>query len=600
MTGRIPDSVITEVLNATDIVDVVGSHVKLLRKGAQWWGLCPFHSEKTPSFSVSQDKNLYYCFGCGKGGSVINFLMEIDNASFPETVKGLAERAGVPIPDTDFDRGPGVKVKALEELYNLVSKTFQWLFNNRPDASDARTYIESRGISRETCEAFHVGWAPPDGKWLYNFLIGRSYSPELLAVSGLFSSRSPKWSLFINRVMFPIMPDAQRTVAFTGRSLDNQGPKYINTPEIPIYSKRNQLYGLGQAKEYIRKSGQVYLCEGAMDVIACHQAGVKETVAPLGTAFTEQQARILRRQAESLVCMFDGDAAGMNAAMKTAVIAESQEFIVKAIPVPKESDPADILIQQGPETLQEIVANPLHIFNYLLYYYVNSNIGNPNGNQKIILRNLAPYLDAVKSQLNRDNCLKQLAEAINADTISVIHEYQGLHRREERIRIVNNDKKENPTDLLGDELYLMMAVAVKPEFFSLVQANLAPEVFRNKYALTLYRILEELIIGRKSPNVLTDITVQIAERLDNSELSRLILEKASTGEFSDAAVDTIMEKIHLLQVRSLKDERRALINAMSKNNRDSQDYSDHNKVRLIRIQQIGQTIQELEEQVKRK
>ena len=222
MAGRIPENIIDEVSRRTDILDVVGSYVNLSRKGNRWWGLCPFHNEKTPSFSVSPDKNIFYCFGCHKGGGSYQFLMEMESLNFPEAVRRLAEKAGVDIPDDNGGEEYRDNRRALEDLYKRVSNTFRWLFINHENAAHARDYLDKRGISEETAEYYQIGWAPRDGEWLYNFLLKKKYSSDFLAESGLFSPKSPRWSYFVDRLMFPVMPDSESVVEFSSQKMESR------------------------------------------------------------------------------------------------------------------------------------------------------------------------------------------------------------------------------------------------------------------------------------------------------------------------------------------------------------------------------------------
>ncbi|OQX28498.1 MAG: DNA primase [Spirochaeta sp. LUC14_002_19_P3] len=557
MKGRIPESVIEEIHQRINIVDVVSSYVNLTYKGGRWWGLCPFHSEKTPSFTVNQENNLYYCFGCQKGGNAINFLMETESLSFIEAVRRLAEKAGIEISYTESDRSRINTKKVLEELYFKVSVTFHWLLLNHPGAAEAREYLKLRGISEDTRDAFQLGWAPADGEWLYDFLVNKKYSPEFLATSGLFSRKSSHWAFFIDRLMFPIMPSADRVIAFSGRSFGEKVPKYKNSSDTPLFKKSNHLYGLGQAMKSIRLSRQVYLCEGNIDVLACRQSGLGETVAPLGTSFTEEQARILKRLADSVVIIFDGDDAGRKGTMRAAILAEQHGLSVKAVSLPPGSDPAELMVQKGENFLQKMLIEPVNVFDYMLDCQTSSKPVISGEVQEKILKELIPYLQAVESEVRRESYLLQLAEAVNSSPPAVIKEYNNLKRGDKRLSIT---RKERHLDIQtsGDELYLMTAVAVKTEFFPALRTMLAPEVFRDKRALAIYRVMDELTTAGKM--LRTDM---VAEQLENPQLVSFILEKAVTEEFMEKAEQTINDKINLLRIRTLTEENRELIKKLA-------------------------------------
>ena len=589
MSGRIPEQIIDEIRRRSDILDVVGQHVNLNRKGDRWWGLCPFHSEKTPSFSVSPDIDIFYCFGCQKHGSVFDFVMEIEGLNFPEAVRALAEKAGVEIPDSgEGDEGSGRSSrKALEELHSRVAGTFRWFLLNHEGAAHARDYLESRGISLETAERFKLGWAPSEGEWLYRFLISKKYSPEFLAESGLFSRNSPRWSYFVDRLMFPVMPDEQRVLAFSGRALGDRGPKYINSPETVLYHKSQQLYGYGQARKAIRSEKEVIVCEGNVDVLACSQAGIPNVVAPLGTAFTKDQARILQRQATTLLLLFDGDQAGRAATMKAAIIGEEAGLGIKAVSVPPGRDPADILEKDGPEALKKVLERPINVFEYLLNYLISAQTGRSGEAQEEALKELTPYLESVGSEIRRETYLNQLAEAMKADPAAVYREFRGRKAGYRRSRKAENGgtKASNGELPVDDEIFLLTAVTVKTEYFTTLRKMLAPEKLRNRRALAVYRVLDELSVDNKVPR-----TDEVLSRLEDEGLKQFILQKAASGIYDERAEDTILDIVGRLNLRGLNEEREELLRVMSRDSGVDPDLTD---ARLKRYQELDRIIMKL-------
>lgn len=590
MAGRIPDTVLDEISRRIDIVNEVEAYVSLSHKGGRWWGLCPFHNERTPSFTVSRDTNLFYCFGCQKGGGIYQFVMEMEGLSFLESVRRLAEKAGVDVPESGETPGDRGSRRALEELYQRVSGTFRWLLLNHPGASSAREYLENRGIDSQTADAYRIGWAPAEGEWLYNFLIGKEYSVDFLAESGLFSRQSPRWAFFVDRLMFPVMPDDQRVVAFSGRSLNEKGPKYKNSPETPIYRKSRELYGLAQARGSIRENKRAILCEGNLDVLACAQAGLGETVAPLGTAFTEEHAKQLKRRSENLVLAFDGDAPGRAAVMKAAVTAEGTGLTVAVVNMPSGSDPADILEKNGGDALKKTFSGPINIFDYLLDSHIRDGGALSGDAREEALKELTPFLNAVDSDVRREAYLKSLAERINADPKAVMREYvrssrygapMGGSRRD--VSRVNGEE----VPFIGDELYMMIAVAVKTEYFSFLRSMLAPELLRDRRALSIYRVMDDLSMDGTIPR--TDhVTAHVAQ-IDGA-LAGLIIEKASTELFDQKAQETIREKIRSIRIRTLTEESRELVRIMAK---DSDGDAERNEARMKRISEINGEIMKI-------
>ena len=319
---RIPEEKLQEITEDIDVIAVVGQYVTLQKQGRKYIGLCPFHNEKTPSFNVDPEKKFYYCFGCQKGGTIFNFLMEIEKLSFPEAAKRLAQKSGVTL---DLKGGEEVfndKWLSLRELYSRVSGSFHYLLGEKPEAAEGRAYLEERLVSPAMIDRFELGWAPKERYWLFNFLRKKNYSPEFLKESRLFSEKNPKASFFWNRIIIPIRSSSGQVIGFGGRTMGGEGPKYINSPESRFFKKRKNLYGLDQAISGIRKTGEFILTEGFFDVIAFFQAGIERAVAPLGTAFTEEQAKVIRRYAAKGVIVFDGDEAGIRATSKAIQLCE--------------------------------------------------------------------------------------------------------------------------------------------------------------------------------------------------------------------------------------------------------------------------------------
>jgi DNA primase len=315
-----------------DVSAVASDYVHLEKRGGRLWACCPFHKEKTASFTINPDLKTYYCFGCHKGGTMINFIMEMDKISFPEAVELLAKKTGVELVyensgGGNFSAEDEEKKKRKEELFELyrrITGSFHHFLLKNPEARPARQYILSRGINDEMIERFGLGYSPSDRYWLHTFLSEKGYSKEFLASSGLFSSKDARSSVFSGRIMFPIKDQQGRNVAFGGRFLPGQvseregwkPPKYINSPEFGIYKKGETLYALDLALPEIRRTKTVYIAEGYLDVIALHQAGITNALAPLGTAFTDEQVKLLRRWVEKVILFFFFFFAGRAAANK--------------------------------------------------------------------------------------------------------------------------------------------------------------------------------------------------------------------------------------------------------------------------------------------
>ena len=363
---RIPESTLSEIQNRLDLAEVIGEYVTLQRKGGRYWGLCPFHQEKSPSFTVTPEKGVYYCFGCHKGGGLFQFVMDVEKIEWRDAVELLAKKAGVEIPQGDAG-GEGAKREALLELNKRVAGSFHWLLREGAQAEAARTYLESRGVSKEMVDSFQLGYAPPEREWLHRFLKQKSYSDEFLAQTGLFTqaSRGGMGTLFTNRVMFPIANARGETLAFGGRALGDVQPKYLNSPETAFFRKGENLFAIDKAAAAIRSAGAFVLVEGYMDVLAMHQAGIANCVAPLGTALTEPQVRLLKRYAQKGILVFDGDDAGQKASMRAIEMLERQDLIAQVVVLPDGQDPADFVQKGEAAKLRELLERPLDSFRYL-------------------------------------------------------------------------------------------------------------------------------------------------------------------------------------------------------------------------------------------
>ncbi|MFZ5974422.1 MAG: DNA primase, partial [Bacillota bacterium] len=351
MAGLFPEEVLAEVRSRSDIVDVVSGYVTLRRKGSKYWGLCPFHNEKTPSFTVSPDKQFYYCFGCHAGGSVFHFIMNMEHLSFAESVEFLAARAGITAERTQEDAAYREKRKKKERLYEINRMAARFyhaqLMNGRGDA--ARDYLEKRGVDERTMQRYGLGFAPDAWDVLEDALKGEGCNRDELIGAGLIvRAKEHTYDYFRDRVMFPIMDAFGNVVGFGGRLMQNGNPKYLNSPETEVFNKRRNLYGIVNLKR-LKAADSAVVVEGYMDVIALSAKGIEGAVASLGTAFTREQARLLKRYAKSAAIAYDGDAAGQNAVQKALDVFAMEGLPVRVVRMPEGMDPDDLVSERGPD-----------------------------------------------------------------------------------------------------------------------------------------------------------------------------------------------------------------------------------------------------------
>ncbi len=353
----IPEDIIQQVKDATDIRQVVEAHVPLKKRGRNWVGLCPFHEDTDPSFSINEDKQIFYCFGCGQGGDVFKFVMNMEGLSFYEAVKALAARNGISIPEQQRSKAAQKRLARQEELYKAneeaVSFYHEYLLAH-PSAYDARDYLKERGITEKIIKEFHLGWAPDRWDSLVNHLEKMGVALKNAASAGLVIEREAGgfYDRFRARIIFPILDKHGKITALGGRVLDDSIPKYLNSPESAIYHKGRVLYGLYQAKGHVRKNGYGYVVEGYMDLLALVQNGISNCVATLGTALTEEHSRMLKSLSKTWTLVFDGDEAGTKAALRAIPLLYKYGINVKVLNLPKDDDPDTFIRREGIEGWQ--------------------------------------------------------------------------------------------------------------------------------------------------------------------------------------------------------------------------------------------------------
>lgn len=355
MAGRVPDAWLDDLRSRVDIVDVVSDYVALKQKGKRYWGLCPFHNEKTASFSVNPDEQMYYCFGCHKGGNAIGFVMEMERMEFMDAVTLLAERVHLPIPETTGgEKGPSRTVKELIYQANLAAARYYHGLIWTGEGAKALSYLNKRGLDDAAIRRFGLGASPTDWQGLTRTLLNQGFTEEVLLQAGLSGKKQERvFDMFRERVMFPIIDARGRVLGFGGRAMGDAMPKYLNTPDTPVFNKRCELYALNfVAKERALK--RLILVEGYMDVIALRRAGVAGVVATLGTALTEEQARLIKRRADEVWVSYDGDAAGQKAILRALDIFEAQGMRARVLSFPDGMDPDDFIRARGAKGFDEL------------------------------------------------------------------------------------------------------------------------------------------------------------------------------------------------------------------------------------------------------
>ena len=410
-----PDELIEEVRAKNDIVSVISGYVRMQKKGSSYFGLCPFHNEKSPSFSVAPAKQMYYCFGCGAGGNVITFVMEYENATFQEAVKMLADRAGISLPEMEYTeeaRRKESRRTTLLEIQKEAAKYYYYMLRS-PRGKTGHQYLEGRQLTEETMKKFGLGYADGTGSDLTAYLKSKGYSDELINESGLiaFDEKRGMHDKFWNRVMFPIQDGNHRVIGFGGRVMGDAKPKYLNSPETMIFDKSRNLYGLNFART--SRKGNFILCEGYMDVIAMHQAGFTQAVASLGTAFTTGQASLLKRYTEEVLLAYDSDGAGVNAALRAIGILREAGLRGKVIDMQPYKDPDEFVKNMGADAFQERLDRAQNSFFFELMILERDYRMDDPESKTAFHREIARKLCGFEEEVERENYIESVALKYN-------------------------------------------------------------------------------------------------------------------------------------------------------------------------------------------
>ncbi|HYV64400.1 MAG TPA: DNA primase, partial [Bryobacteraceae bacterium] len=421
---------VEQLKSSIDIVKVAGEYVRLKRLGAtgRYVGLCPFHQEKTPSFNVNQTRQFYKCFGCGVGGDAIKFVEEIEGLSFWETVKMLAERYGIPMPKrSDYSDADSKLRGALLEMHTIAARLFQDSLRG-PQGAEARAYLSKRGVSQEVIDTFELGYAEPSGQALTRKLSERSFSAEQLEASGLVRKRNESqgyYDSFRGRLMFPIHNESGKVIAFGGRSMnDEDQPKYLNSPETPVYKKTSILYNLHRARDAVRRSGRAVLVEGYMDVIGVYAAGVKEVVASCGTALTNGQVRTMHRHADTVVVNFDPDTAGANATEKAIQLLLDEGLHVRVVALDGGLDPDEYCKQNGAEAYRAKLDGATTYFHWLADR-ARSRFDMKTSDGKVAaFKFLLPAVQKIRDKLEQAATVNDLASYLGVDPGLVLDQFK--------------------------------------------------------------------------------------------------------------------------------------------------------------------------------
>ncbi len=544
------DEIIEEVRSKNDIVDVISSYVKLQKKGSSYFGLCPFHNEKSPSFSVSREKQMYYCFGCGAGGNVFTFLMEYENYSFQEALKYLADRAGVELPEAEYSKEARERAdqKAILLEINKVVAQYFYVQLKSPQGAHALSYLKDRGLSDEMIHSFGLGYSNKYSNDLYQYLKSKGYRDELIVKAGLVTvdERYGVSDKFWNRVMFPIMDSNSRVIGFGGRVMGDAKPKYLNSPETMIFDKSRNLYGLNRA----RSSRKPYflLCEGYMDVISLHQAGFSNAVASLGTALTPGHASLIKRYVKEVYLTYDSDEAGTKAALRAMPILKDVGITARIIRMEPYKDPDEFIKHLGAEAFEERIHKAQNGFMFGLEVLERDyDLTTPEGKTDF-MKEAAKRLTQFDEEIERSNYIEAVAKTYHVGfeelrkLVLKMAVQTGLAKQVERPKRLDGKSREKEDGHVKSQKILLTWLIEDEGIFNQIRRYITPDDFTGELYKKVAALLYEQYEGQdvNPARIMNHFTDEEEHREVASLFHTKIRELTTISEQEKALKETII------------------------------------------------------------
>ena len=591
----VPKNVIQEIKDRLDIVAIIGEYVHSLKNvGKNWSGLCPFHNDRNPSFNVSPDLGIFKCFSCGEGGDIVSFIQKIENISFTEAIKILAKRAGIELNLSSEEQSESFhKKEELLQFNNRLIKLFQYFLLERVEGKKAIKYLDQRGIDQTLIDVFKIGYTPRDYNRLSNFFLNKGFKEDFLISTGLFSNgdRGLK-PLFFDRIIFPIINQNEECIGFGGRAIsDDVKPKYINTPETLLYKKRYNLYGINISKKFIREEKKVFLVEGYMDVISCYKNGVKNSIAPCGTAITREQISLLNRYSEEVVLLLDADEAGKKGVEKA--LKESANILIKTsvLILPDQMDPDDYFKKFSIFDFKEFEKQSIDGFDFLLQYRTRDI--DKNNYKKLIdaLNLLFGYINLWESEVVKNSLIERMAEIFDIDKAMVAREFLTYKKKKRYSRNIDDVEELRDNNVVLDDLkkreidLILFLLHITETEKIIKQCGLREEHFYHLFTQKLFKLFFNEISSINRKDFLNyiddnDIKNYIEERLFSDEFKQP--EEILRNNVIDRIIDVIKryylrlnqninEKLRLGElykdddlVKKLQEEKSVIINEIVK------------------------------------
>lgn len=569
------DPVVNQVSSLNDIVEIISGYIPLKKAGRHFKACCPFHPEKTPSFMVNPERQIFHCFGCGVGGDVFTFVMKIENSTFPEALDKLAKRVNVIVPKRGGDREDQQQKSRKEKLYEICELAAQFYARNYNDpkiGAQAREYLSKREFNMQVIEQYRVGYSTEGWQSLTDYLTKKGYTPDLLYASGLISKNKDgrPFDLFRKRVIFPILNSQGRVIAFGGRALNNDDmPKYLNSPETEIFQKRSELYGLNQAKKNIDPDkSQLLVCEGYLDLIRLVQSGFPNSVATLGTSLTTEHCRLIRRYVMEAVLVYDGDRAGESASIRGIDVFLEEGMNIKLLSLPASSDPDDFLREKGKAAFDELLSKSQDVFEFKLSHLLKRF--NPKDTVGLvrITNEFLEMLLKVKNSVLVDRYLKRLGGAVGVDENSLRKEFLKLQSKssEKAVTATSIEKgKENPKSVFRTQEWTLISLAIRgANFVGSLLTSLRAEDFQDEGAKAVFAYISNSSTDKFTLN---DLLSQV-----ESEGGRKLLSHLAFFDLSDEDCEQALEDcIFKMKNQTCEEELSSILSKMKQAEKSGED-----------------------------
>ncbi len=564
------DEFINRVRDESDIVNIVSEYVSLQKKGKNFWGCCPFHHEKTPSFSVAPDKGFFYCFGCQSGGDVFQFLMKTDHIGFMEAVSKVAQQLHIPFPEKEKSAAELMREKEIIQLYRINEMARDFYHNCLTKTSygkGAVEYLLNRGITQQAIETFKLGFAPPGWDKLSVAFTDRGIDSKLLAKAGLTSQRPSgdgSYDRFRNRIMFPISDRRGRIIGFGGRVMDDSQPKYLNSPETVLFNKRHTLFAYSQACKSIAESGQAIVAEGYMDAITAFDAGITNVVASLGTAFTPEQGRILQKQAKEIIFAYDSDAAGMNATLRALEVVRSLGLTVRVATIPDGKDPDEFIRRNGAESFRRLVAQAPGLMDYQIRQALDTTEHSRLEGKVGVIAKILPSLSQLNNAVEIDGYITKLSQMLAIDENAIRSEYQKHAFQNKKDKYVKQGKTGYTSGNMvlsnhpvkknnAAEQFLIRVMVEDKGLIPYVKVQLMAEDFLDERRREIVKTLWEADDSSK-PVIAAALTASLSDKA-GIELSQIMVKDNADGDASQL-VDDCIKTVKLTSLRNLYEKHR--------------------------------------------